>query len=612
MRVDDTGRAGPTVTADLLLGSAEAAFLKAEFPTVGPVLRRIDGEFGTPADADDAARYSALRAALAARAGNWPEAVRRCPEPAGLEAAATGVLHALALSALRRLGEDGGHAEPGVAGLAIVLWAHLLDDDDESDFRGLLTRRRGAPVADDHWDDARRQLLGRITDLLRALDARAGRDVLAAWETAWAAERVWPAVILPDVGADGLVPLGDAAHHLVDDGAHLALLDAYLVRHPDPVAWTAGSPEHRACAPALARALSGRGRDRAAAKEWSAALADFEAAVRLGRVLGADEQAAVRRAGNNVGRRGNGGGHSPVTRIQGLEVAHALVPQDAALAAELTAVLVRRGQEVEKSDPAQSRRRFARALAVSPRDQGARSGLDGHLRADLERALDGVRGADEPTADEVVGLLARDPDCAPARKWLRDHYARLAVGAASRGRTAEARAAAGLMLQHDGGEDSHAEETVSRALVGLLLEAARRPGEEGARSGLERAVDLLDAALAAAVSPDRGRVREELDAVLLRLAEHLEATASPSDVIELFLRDRMRTGVDARFDLTVETAYLRRARAREREGDLGGARRDLACAQRIGACLPTQISLFETAPAPDAADGHDTGQGTFF
>ncbi|MBT2398326.1 hypothetical protein [Streptomyces sp. ISL-100] len=390
MQVDDTGDPGRTVTVGHLLDAAEDAFLQAEFDVVRPLLQRFQRTFGTP-DADDAVRYAVLRAALAARVGNWPEAVRRCPD-SNLDLAATGVVHALAVSALRRLGEEGGrHTDSGTAALAIVLWAHLLDEDDPGDFRALLTGRRGAPVPDELWQEARGHLLGRITDLLHALDVKSGRDVLAAWETAWEAERTDHVLVPQDAGPDGLIPLEDAAWHLMDHGRRLPLLDAYTARHPDPGTWTADSPDHHACADALAQALAERGQDRVRAQEWSEALADFGTAARLGNTLSAAEREAVLRAGNNVGRSRNGYGYSPVTRIHGLELAHTLLPEDGSLAAELTAELVRQGSKVFDSDPRQSRDRFARALAVSPQDRDARRGLDDHLRADLRRALDGLQ-----------------------------------------------------------------------------------------------------------------------------------------------------------------------------------------------------------------------------
>ncbi|GEC03693.1 hypothetical protein SSP24_13480 [Streptomyces spinoverrucosus] len=611
MQVDDTGEPGGTVTAGRLLDAAEHAFLRAEFGVVRPLLQRFQAEFGTADTHEAAVRYAVLRAALAARVGNWPEAVRRCPD-SDLDLAATGVVHALAVGALRRLSEEGGrHTEFGTAALAIVLWAHLLDEDDPGDFRALLTERRGAPVPDELWEEAHSHLLGRITDLLRALDVRAGRDALAAWETAWETERAVLAVLLENTGPDCLIPLEDAARHLVSRDRGDALLDAYSARHPDPTTWTADSPDHRACADVLAQALAERGQSRVRAGEWSEALADFSTAARLGRTLGSGERAAVQRAGKNVGRSRTGRDYSPVTRIQGLEVAHALLPEDGSLAAELTAELVRQGQKVLGSDPRQSRYRFARALVVSPGDMDARTGLDDHLRADLRRALDGAEPRERIRAVAVLDLLQRDPDCASAREWLRNHYAEQAVVAASDGRTATARSAVRSMIYYDGGEGPYGKESVDNMLVDLLIDAARTAEAESTRAGMERRVDLLSTA-AGIAGPDRGHVREERDAAVLDLAEHLESTASPSDVIELFLQDRMRTGVSARFDQTVEAAYLRRAEAREEQGDLGGAQHDRACAERIGAGLPAQRLLFGPVPRSRRHPRHDSGQGALF
>ncbi|MGW7524447.1 hypothetical protein [Streptomyces sp. NPDC054783] len=558
-----------------------------------------------------AVRYAVLRAALAARVGNWPEAVRRCPDTS-LDLAATGVVHALAVSALRRLGEEGGrHTDFGTAALAIVLWAHLLDEDDPGDFRALLTERRGAPVPDELWEGARGDLLGRITGLLHALDVRGGRDALAAWETAWEAERAVLAVLSSDAGPDGLIPLGEAAHHLVSHERGEALLNAYTARHPDAATWAADPPDHRACAGPLAQALAERGRNQVRAGEWSGALADFGTAARLGHTLGAEDRAAVLRAGNNVGRSRTGRDYSPVTRIQGLELANALLPGDGSLAAELTAELVRQGRKVFDSDPRQSRNRFARALVVSPGDRDARSGLDDHLKGDLRRALDGAQPQEKIHAEAVRDLLRRDPDCAPARRWLRDRNAEWAVAAASSGHMAAARSAVRHVIQYDGGQGPHGEELVSSVLVDLLVDEAGFSGAEGTRAGRERGVDLLNTAIGIA-GPARDRVRETYEAAVLDLAEYLQATASPSDVIELFLRDLMRTGVSARFDQTVQAAYLRRAQTREEEGDLGGARRDRACAQQIGAELPDQGLLFGPAPRIRPRHHYDFGQDTLF
>ncbi|MFC7881288.1 hypothetical protein ACFUVV_05295 [Streptomyces sp. NPDC057376] len=597
-----------------LLAAAERAVLRAEFHVAHPVLRRLQAEYGAPEDYDEAVRYDVLWAALAARAGNWPEAVRRCPDADDLTMAETGVVHALAVTALRRLSDEERSADAHTAALVIVLWAYLLDEDDPGDFRGMLTGRRGAPVPDKDWDKARDHLHGRITDLLHALDVRASRDALGAWQTAWEAERLFPVVAPAEAGSDGLIPLKDAARHLIRGGRRVELLDAYTTRHPDPATWIEDAPDHRACAGPVAEAVAERGRDRVPAGEWSEALSDFSTAARLGRRPGARETAAILHAAKNVGRGRAGHGYSPITRIQGLEIAHALLPQDTSVAAELTAELVRQGQKVLRSDPEQSRKRFARALVVTPRDRDARSGLDDHLKEDLRRSLDGASGGDRPRVGEVQGLLDRDPECDAARRWLREHFAGQAVTEASGGRLTPARAAVRKVLEYDGaGGEGYEDALLDQVLVNLLVLAAGRTGAEGGRAALERRVELLCVADGLAVPAAHGHhVREARDEALLHLAEHLEATATPSDVIELFLQDRMRTGVSARFDQTVETAYLKRARARERAGDPGGARRDRACAARIGAGLPEQGLLFGPGPRPRRASHDDTGQEALF
>ncbi|WP_331452423.1 hypothetical protein [Streptomyces sp. SS162] len=607
----DTGALGRTVTADSLLSDAEDAFTRADFPVVRPLLQRLRTEFGVPRADDTAVRYAVLWGALAARAGNWAEAVRWCPDTDDLVMADTAVVHALAVSALRRLSEDGHHTDAGTAALAIALWAYLLDEDDPGGFRSLLTARRGTPVPDELWEEARGHLRGRVTDLLNALDVRAGRDVLAGWQTAWEAECDHPVVVPSDAGPGGLVPLGIAARHLVRRGRGVVLLDACAARHPDLAAWSADTTGDRACADALALALAERGRGRVGAGEWSEALADFSAAARLGYTLGPKEQAAALRAAKNVGRSHTGRGNSPVTRIHGLELAYVLLPRNAFVAAELTAELVRQGQRVFDSDPPQSRKRFARALEVTPRDRDARSGLDAHLRADLERALDGTYQGGKIRVGDVQGLLKRDPGCGAARRWLGKHYVDRAVTAASRGRLPAARAAVRRLLRYDDPPTPPGERYADQVLVGLLLDTAGRTGAEwDTRPALERRVELLSAAEAVAAPDMRDHVRERLDTALLLLAEYLEATASPSDVIGLFLQDRMRIGVRARFDQIVETAYLDRARERERAGDRGGARRDRASAERIGAGRSDQGVLF--GPGPDSHRHDDTGQEALF
>ncbi|MFG2591160.1 hypothetical protein [Streptomyces sp. NPDC048438] len=614
MQVEGAGGPSPDFTAESLLDSAEQAFLRAEFPVVRPLLQQLQGEFVLSGTDPVAVRYDALLGALAARAGNWAEAVRRCPEDQDLDEVATGVLHSLALNALRELGQEGRDTDAGIASVAILLWAYLLDEEDPGNFRALLTERRGAPVADALWGQGLARLRDRISSLLHALDVRGGRDDLTAWRTAWHVQLMDPTVVpgyLPtDAGPHALVDLEEAAWHLIDEGRGGDLLTAFTARHPDPGTWPAKLPGNRTCAIPLARALATRGMDRVRGGKWSEALADFGTAVRLGHTLPEDERAAVRRAGNNVGRSRTGGDNSPLVRIEGLEQAHVLLPQDTALAAELTAELVRQGQEVAGSDAEESRRHFVRALTVTPGHPDARTGLDAHLRADLHRALAGVDVVgDCPAAEEVRDLLTRDPGCVAARRWLEGHYAALAISAAVQGRTADARHAAHAMLTCVGVEDTYDETDVDAQLVDLLITAADGLASERDRDALERRVELLHTALKLPGSGEHD-IRKELDAALLDLAEHLETAAPPSDVIELFLRDLMRTGTDGRFDHVVTAAYLHRARDREQAGDPGGARRDRDCAERIGAGLPPQVPLF--GPVPRRSRRADLEQDTLF
>ncbi|MEV7110030.1 hypothetical protein [Streptomyces anulatus] len=610
MLMEETGGADRAITGDSLLGAAEQAFLRAEFDVVQPLLQRLRTEFGAPDTYPAAVRYDTLLAALAGRAGNWPEAVRRCPDdPEGAE---TGVVHSLAVSALRELAQEGRHTDSGVAAIVIVLWAYLLHEEDPGDFRGLLTERRGAPVPDALWEQGLAQLRRRVADLLHALDARAGRDVLSAWTTAWEAECESGAVFFADVPTDAgphaLVSLERTVGHLVDHGRGTDFLAAYGARHPEADGWPAAVPGHDALTAPLARAIANRGRELVLAGEWSEALAELDAAVWLGHTLVADERAAVREAGKNIGRSRTGHGDSPAVRIAGLEQAHRLLPGDATLAAELTAVLVAEGQRRAFSDPARSRSRFVRALEVTAGDPGARAGLDRHLRADLVKVLDGTYTGGELSVDEVLDLLARQPDCSEAQSWLGDHYRDQAVAAAARGCRDEALSAVRESLRYGEPPWSHGGPGVDGLLSDLLVVAARR-SDSGTRADLERRVELLHTA--SAVTPQHPDLfGEDLETALLDLAEHLETTGTPTDVIELFLRDRMPIGVSARFDQIVEAAYLNRARARERADDPGGALRDHACARRVGAGLPAQGLLFGPGPAPRrprrAPDEQDT------
>lgn len=601
MPADDADDPGRIITADSLLDAAEHAFLRADAARVLPLLRRIEGEFGPPTDIRPAARYATLRAATAARAGNWAQAARRCANPSALQKANTGVVHALALGAVRRLGEANGHAEPEPAALAVVLWAHLLDTEDPGGFRALLTARRGTPIDDDLWADARDRLVKRITELLHALDIHAGRDILAAWETAWEAQRVAPVILLPQVGPEGLLTLPYAARHLVEQGRGLALLDAYTNRHPDLGRWTAESRDHAPCAGSVARALAERGLRRVQARDWQDALTDFTRAARLGLTLDPEHLEAVSRAGRNVGRSLTGRDYSPIARIQGLELAYALRPDDDALSGELTAELARQGRHVFDNDPRQSKNRFVRALEVSPGDPDAQSGLDDHLRADLCTALDPDAPPKHLRAPRVRDLLERDPECALARRWLVDHYADKAVADAICGRLRRARSAVGEMIHCDGQVDFWDEDFVDRSLVDLLLDETRRPSNLETRAALELRVDLLNAAVRIA-TPDQADIRTELHAAVVRLAEHLDTNATSPDIIELFDRGFLPLGVSARFDRILTAAYVGRATLRAREGNPAGARRDRKAAALITRGLEVRNPPYEP----------DTGQETLF
>ncbi|WP_435189640.1 hypothetical protein [Streptomyces sp. bgisy126] len=597
MRMDETGGTGREVTAESLLATAERAFLRAEFDVVRPLLQRLRSEFGEPVAEPADVRYDVLLAAMAARAGNWPAAVRLCPNlPNGAE---TGVVHFLAVHALRELAREERHTDAGVAAVVIVLWANLLDEGAPGDFRARLTEQRGEPMPDDRWEQAVGRLRGRIADLLRALDARAGRDALDAWHTAWEAECADGLIVFSDIptnaGPHALIPLDDAAWHLVDHGRGADLLAADTTRHPGFDLWPEDTPMRRACSVPLARALADRGADHVRGGRWNEALTDFGTAAQFGHTLTGDEEDAVVRAWRNVGRSRNGYGNDLRVRIAGLEQARALLPGDTDLAAELTAELVERARQVTPIDPLESRSLLTRALTVSPGDPVARAELDELL------------GDEESFAVAVRGVLARDPGHGPARRWLKHHSEKRAVVLAVSGRTDEARAAVREMLRCKNPAQQPLREN-DHTLVVLLVLAARR-ADSGSRDDLEHRVELLSTA-AAIPSRLQNHVREGLHEALLHLAEHLEATAAPSDVIDLFLRDLMRTGVSTRFDRIVENAYVLRATVRKQAGDLGGAQRDLACAEAIGDGLPFQTPLFGSVSRKSRRD--DPRQDTLF
>ncbi|MER7733065.1 hypothetical protein ABTX80_19470 [Streptomyces erythrochromogenes] len=608
----ETGSTGREVTAESLLATAEQAFLQAEFDVVRPLLQRLRSEFGAPDTGPADVRYGILLAAMAARAGNWPAAVRLCPDvPDGAE---IGISHFLAVHALRELAREDRHTSAGVAAVVIVLWAHLLDEEYSGGFRALLTEQRGEPLPDTLWEQAVGRLRGRLADLLGALDARAGRDALAAWHTAWEAECAGGVVVFSDIpadaGAHALISLVDAAWHLVDHGRGADLLAAAAARHPGFELWPEDTHRPGARYAPLARALAERGSDRLRGSRWDEALTDFAAAVRFGHTLTGTEKDSVVRAWRNVGRSWNGHGNDLRVRIAGLEAARPLLPHDTTLAAELTAELVRRGRDVALTDPHESRDCFTRALAVTPGDPHARAGLDDHLRAELRQLLHRTDERKEPeiSAGDVRSLLARDPGCEPARLWLRRHHQRRGVAAAVDGRLEDARDAAREMLRYADPRPSHSSEDVDNTFVFFLFGAVGRI-DRRSRAGLELRVELLRTA-AEIPTPVQSRSREDLHEAILHLAEYLEAAGAVSDIIELFLRDLMRTGVSTRFDKVVESAYALRASVRRKTGDLGGAQRDLACAEAISEGLPLQTPLFGAVTGKPHRD--DPRQDTLF
>ncbi|MCF2435325.1 hypothetical protein LV779_14580 [Streptomyces thinghirensis] len=184
-----------------------------------------------------------------------------------------------------------------------MLWAYLLDEDGTGGFRGLLTARRGTPVPDKDWDEARDHLHGRITDLLHALDVRAGRDAPRRLADGLGGGTPCPCR-RPCRGRAGrpdsvaATPPGTSSGPVA--GSNSSTPTPRATPTPPP-----GPRTHPTTGPARGRwpkAVAERGRDRVLAREWSEALADFSTAARLGRGPGAAEIAAILHAAKNVGR----------------------------------------------------------------------------------------------------------------------------------------------------------------------------------------------------------------------------------------------------------------------------------------------------------------------
>ncbi|MFE7115025.1 hypothetical protein ACFU99_06320 [Streptomyces sp. NPDC057654] len=725
-----------TTDATRMLRQAEHAYDTGNFARTLNLLDRISTDLpGLPVD--DRASYEALRALLAERAGNWPEAVHRwlavfgatppasgedqpcdlgcdcdvrtvldapdatsgktpcrccpahalwrlvwqaarqgaigevldaVPDPYGNRR--TALVHALAVGTLRSLAQS-EKVDPAHAVFAIAAWHLLLYDEDPLRFEDMVTARRDAPLGAEDWRSACDTLTDRIRTALRAVDERDGHDVLDAWETVWNVEEyeysgelvrgeraylrmedcfgscgdgfncrcpvdTWqpptPDTTPPCLGllfggrrpATGHSPVtvDTAAEQLEAYGEHRALLTAYTRRHGEPTTWQADSDTHLACAPYLARALAARAHEQFEKGAWQDTLADLTSAARLGLVLDQHHHEMAHKAGLSAGRNGNGYQRATLVQsIHWLESAHALAPDDPALAKELAAALVRRGNEaLGAKDRNQSRARFQRALFVRPGDPVAQDALDALDLADIASVVAGNRPGRQPGLQRVGellhrGLRAENPaeDLHEVYSWYRDRMTERTVRKALAGRKSEARR---ILQQREAvrpSQDDRGKQADDSDVARLLHETAVR--QLGARSGdYTRQIPLLlDAAASFAHVTGAKKEQQALETVLPFAAELVD-TGRFSELIALQGGLLITPGRSAEYDQLVAVAHHRRARARARraDGEPAGAVRDERVASAMGLKTAQQISLpigpvmfpglFDSPGTPDPDD----------
>lgn len=734
-----------TTDATHMLRQAEHAYGTGNFARTLNLLDRISTD--RPAlPVDERASYNTLRALLAERAGNWPEAVHRwltvfgttppasgedqpcdlgcncdvrtvldapdatsgetpclccpahalwrlvwqaarqgaigevldaVPDPSGNRR--TALVHALAIGTLRSFAEN-EKADPAHAVFAVAIWHLLLDEHDPLGFENLVTARRGAPVDDTaDWESVRNTLANRIRTALRSVDERDGHDVLDAWETVWHVEEneygtevvlgertylrmlgcfgrcdddwedpwddEWNGIIVCGCDVDtwqpptpgntspclGLLYGGQpwnaspvtadkAASQLEEFGEHRALLTAYTHRHGEPTTWQADSDTHRACAPYLASALATRAREQFARGEWQDTLADLTSAARLGLALDQHHHEMARKAGLSAGLDGNGYQRATlVQRIIWLESAHALAPDDAVLAKELAAALVRRGTEaLRRNDSDQGRACFQRALQVHPGDPAAQDAWDALDLADIASVVTGDRPGRQPGLQRVGELLRRGfraenpaEDLHEVHSWYRDRMIERAVRKTLDGKKSEARRALRQLKKVRPSEDERGEQTGDGDVARLLRDTAVR--QLGARSGdYTRQVPLLlSAAASFARLSGRSAERQALETILPFAAELVD-TGRSSELITLQSGLLITPGRSAEYDQLVAVAYHRRARDRRASGDPAGTARDERAASALGVANGWQISLplgpvmfpglFDSPGTPDPDD----------
>ncbi|MCX5314779.1 hypothetical protein [Streptomyces sp. NBC_00154] len=413
------------------------------------------------------------------------------------------------------------------------------------------------------------------------------------------------------------VPAGTAAGFLLEAGHHHALLDAYTRRHPDPDSWTAQSAAHRAYAPYVGRALIRRAHERNGKREWEGTLADFTTAVRLGIDLDNRDREGVRQAGLSAGQNGNGYQNaSLVQRIHWLESAIALAPCDPVLPGELAATLVRRGKEAVRLNRHEGQQRFERALELCPDNRDARDELDALLIADIVDVLEGTRPGRKPGVTKVEQLLRRrlragsdapDPGCARVLHWFADRMIDRVVDHALAGDRDSARRKMQRLYSVDPRTEQHSTNEVDPTIARLLRERAAQDLQHPPREYARR-LRLLFSAAAKFDHLPGAAAEEELVEAVLPLAAEMVDEGREDELIELYVSAPVSPGYSADFDQLIATAYGRRAKARRKLGDIGGAVRDERTAAKLRLQPSWQPSLFGPAAPPSGRGGSAPSQ----
>ncbi|MFI7382330.1 hypothetical protein [Streptomyces sp. NPDC049813] len=588
----------------------------------------------------------------AARQGAMGEVLDAIPDPSGNRR--TAVVHALAIGTLRSLA-DSETADPAHAVFAIAVWRLLLDEEDTLGFENLITARRGAPLHIEDWLSACDRLADRIRTALRSIDERDGHDALDAWETVWDVEEsenngelvrgsraylrmedcfgmcnedqfcwcsvdTWPPPT-PDTTPPCLgllfggrpvtgrtpVTVDMAARQLEEFGEHRSLLAAYTRRHGGPATWQADPDTHKACAPYLAQALATNAQEQYEKGEWQGTLDDLTTAVRLGFELDRWHHEMVRKAGLSAGRNGNGYQRaSPVERIHWLTTAHALAPEDRALATELAAVLVRQGTEaLRRKNRDEGRARFQRALCVLPGDRAARDALDALELTEIAAVITGTVPGRQPGLRRVGELLhrmfrAKKPadELRDVYPWYRDRMTERVVEKALAENKGEARRAMRQLEEVHPSWEEWGRRAHDGDVAHVLCDRAVRLLKARPRDYARQVPMLLAAAATFARLTGAEAERQALDTVLPFAAELVD-TGHLSDLITLQAGLLITPGRCPEYDQLVAVAHHRRARDRRAKGDPAGAVRDERTAAALRMESEQQIALpFAADPFP--------------